>query len=843
MTPPVRLPPIRLPIDPLLPQALEAVRQHGTLVLKASPGSGKTTRLPPALLDAPERPADQEVWVLEPRRLAAKYSARRVAEERGELLGQSVGYQFRLEQVGGPRTRLRFLTEGMLLRKLMGNPTLQGVWAVVLDEFHERHLHTDLALGFLTWLKRGKRPDLKLVVMSATLDTDALARHLGTAAKPAPVLELQAPRFNVELRYAPQAAHLPLDRVVATEVRKCFAEFKDGKTPRGDVLVFLPGRYEIQKCATALASAERSPGLGAEVCPLYGDLSREEQDRALAPGSDPKVILATNVAETSLTVPGVTVVIDSGLHRRASYAHGSGVPALKTRPISKASAIQRAGRAGRTQDGVCIRLYSKGDFDGRAPFEVPEIRRADLAQSALELLALGVRDLKRFPWFEAPEAGPLDSTLLLLHRLGAATREPAITPLGEELARIPAHPRVARALLSARDQGPAGWEAVLNWAALTMEDPDALPSELSAEDLLKLRVGGATQRARSQLESALGRAPTGAPGRARGGLIEDALIHGFPDRVARVSGRQAEFAFGGAAELPEADALRLRDSWILVLEVRATQHAGDLRERTRASRWCRILPESLLSIEPEGPTEVTAFSWDGARAWATEKLAYGRLALTESRAPAAPGPDCARFVLAELLGQGWEQRPEAELVGLLQQRGLVRAEGFEALTAQVGRMAAYQSGPLGLPAALRAGAASCTSLRELQEIDWPEALLAGWIETHGLTRDAFERQVPTHVTLARGRRVPVNYPVGQPAWIESRMQDFFGLAQGPAILGGRAPLVLHLLAPNRRAVQVTTDLPGFWKKHYPALRTQLMRRYPRHAWPENPLDLLPDGSL
>jgi len=357
-----------LPIDEALPGVREALRSGPAVVIEAPPGAGKTTRVPPALLDL----VQGEVLVLEPRRIAARAAARRVADERGEKLGESVGYQVRFEDVSGPRTRLRFLTEAILTRRLLRDPSLAGVDAVVLDEFHERHLHGDLALALLGGLVRGERPDLKLAVMSATLETEPVAAFLSC-----PVVRSEGRRFPVEIDHLerPDDRRLP-EQVVAAVRRATVPE------TRGDVLVFLPGAGEIRAAAEQLSDLADARGL--LVVPLHGDLSSEEQDRALAPGARRKVILSTNVAETSVTVPGVTVVVDSGLVRLAGHSPWSGLPSLSVAKVSKASAEQRAGRAGRTEPGRAIRLYTRADFESRAGFHPPEIQRADLAERSEE---------------------------------------------------------------------------------------------------------------------------------------------------------------------------------------------------------------------------------------------------------------------------------------------------------------------------------------------------------------------------------------------------------------------------------------------------------------------------
>ncbi|HEY6006003.1 MAG TPA: helicase-related protein, partial [Anaeromyxobacter sp.] len=426
-----------LPIDPLLPEAVAALRETPSLVVEAPPGAGKTTRVPRALLEAGLGGAG-EIAVLEPRRLAARLAARRVAEEMGERPGETVGWQVRFEEVAGPRTRIRYVTEGLLTRRLVAEPLLPGVGAVVLDEIHERHLQGDLALALLRRLQRTARPDLKLVVMSATLDAGPIARYLGARS-----LRSEGRRFDVAVEYlSPEEAARPdvrLEELVSRAVKRLHREGVEG-----DVLAFLPGAAEIRRAREALAGfAEAS---GVDVLPLHGDLPPEEQDRAVRPGRRRKVILSTNVAETSVTIEGVVAVVDSGLARVASHSPWSGLPTLEVRKISRASAAQRAGRAGRTRPGRALRLYTRSDHDGRPEFDVPEVLREDMSETLLALSALG---LEGFEWLEPPPAAAMEAARTLLGRLGALDAAGSLTELGRLMLRVPAHPRQARLVAEA----------------------------------------------------------------------------------------------------------------------------------------------------------------------------------------------------------------------------------------------------------------------------------------------------------------------------------------------------------------------------------------------------------
>jgi ATP-dependent helicase HrpB len=858
---------MRLPIDELLPQVVASLADRPSLVLQAAPGTGKTTRVPPALLKAPYLDPRKEILVLEPRRLAAKMSARRVAQEMNEGVGQTVGYQFRFENMTSPRTRIRFLTEGMLMRKLIGDPDLKGVSAVILDEFHERHMHSDVSLSFLKRLQRDRRPDLRLVVMSATLDAESLSQFLGEEGSPAPVIRADAKQFEVKVEYLPGAPAKHLDQTVKDGVLSMLP-----KTP-GDVLVFLPGMGEIRRAAQALEAAAAQHRL--VIAPLHGELSREEQDAAVqplapaapgAPRAPRKVILATNVAETSLTIPGVTIVIDSGLHRQASHSHWSGVPALRTRPISRASAIQRTGRAGRVAPGWCLRLYTRGDFEGRPMFEAPELHRADLAQTVLELRALGVPDPSAFAWFERPPSQSLDAAQQLLARLGAFDAE-GLSALGRRMAHLPAHPRLGRMLLEAERLGVLEDAATL--AACIMEGRLGDYGGLDAlQSLGQVRMEESVWRVRSHLMSAFAAkaaAPSPMAGAAPGAMaalpkearLRFSILHGFPDRVARKRPGQDPaaarlellFSAGGSASIENSAAVHGSDTFV-VLEVQEKQHAGQIRAQTQIQALCAIREEWLFDLEaPEGLglLERDEPVWDEARkrVLVASRLAYDQLTLSESRSDLTPGSPAEAAAASLMLKQafGVDAAKAATLTAheiALALAPAVEPERLESLLARIS-VAAKHVPEHGLPDFIAAPydfgprllklLAGKSSLNELKELDWETEVLAacGDLLPHQL-----DELAPTSIALPSGRKARVQYSFSQAPWVESRLQDFFGMKKGPAILRGRLPLTLHLLAPNGRAVQVTTDLEGFWQRAYPELRGQLSRRYPRHPWPEKP---------
>lgn len=849
---------VPLPIDVVLPDLVAALRSARAVVLEAPPGAGKTTRAPGALLDAGLL-GDREVVVLEPRRIAARLAARRVAEERGERLGDTVGYQVRFEEVASAKTRIRFVTEGVLTRKLLADPTLARVGAVLLDEFHERHLQGDIALAMLRRLQRTTRPDLYVGVMSATLDPGPIARFLGDA----PRVRSEGKRFEVAIEHLAQPDERPLHILVADALRRLVREDLDG-----DVLVFLPGAAEIRRCMSACDPI--AAGADMVVLPLHGELSPAEQDRAVNPGPKRKVILSTNVAETSVTIDGVTAVIDGGLARVASHAAWSGLPVLRTARISRASAAQRAGRAGRTRPGRCLRLYTRHDHDTRPEYDTPEVRRLDLAETALELHAAGVRDLAKFEWFETPGAQSLDAADGLLRMLDAIDDAGALTAIGRRMVTLPLHPRVSRMLIEAEGRGVG--EAACAMAAILGErdivasrrgaglsrDPgrgapvrdergdsdvtsalarfeDARRFEFDAMTVrdLGLDVGAvhAVERVRKQLLRALGRGrgaadgPLLSPGDPDEAL-RTALLAAYPDRVARrLRGNEFTLVGGGTATLSETSEVRDAE---FVVAVDAEERVDGRAKGVVIRMASAVEPEWMLELFPDAIREAVEARWnaESERADVVSRLMYRTLVLDETRSPRSEAADraAAQLVAEKAVARGvrsFAGDPEAL------DRWLARA-AFVAT--QVRELAMPVLTEADAVEALRALCEGCRSFADLRGASVLDALRE---RLDGPQRRAMETHAPERVTLPGGRAVKVNYEPSKTPWIESRLQDFFGLGAGPSVAVGRVPLVLHLLAPNHRAVQVTTDLAGFWERHYPAIRKELCRKYPRHAWPED----------
>jgi ATP-dependent helicase HrpB len=832
-----------LPIDALLPEIAGITASARLLVLEAPPGAGKTTRVPWALHEAGG--GSGEIVVTEPRRIAARMAARRVAGERGQKLGETVGYSVRFEEVSGPRTRVRYVTEGVLVRRLLTDPTLRGVSAVVLDEFHERHLETDLLLALLARLRAEARPDLTLVVMSATLDAEPVATFLG-----APRLRSEGRAFPVAIEHLGAPDDRTLDKQVTSAVRRLLDEEETG-----DILVFLPGAAEIRRASETLAglAAER----GVLVLPLHGDLPIAEQARAVERSARRRVVLSTNVAESSLTIEGVCAVVDSGLARVAGHSVWTGLSTLVTAKVSRASAKQRAGRAGRTREGRVLRLYTRGDFEARPEHDVPEILRADLCEAALTLRSAGLGSLVEVAWLSPPPAANVAAAEELLRLLGAVDAAGRLTEVGRRLVELPLPPRLARLVVEGERRG-VGEEAALVAALVGERDirtgartgfgaRDGRPAQVSGpSDLLELaacfgeadamgfeahrvrslglepRSVEAVARARRQLaRSVRNRATPPADSDAADTAVLAAVLAAFPDRVARRrkrGERELVLANGRTARLSEQSVVH---EPMLMVAVDAEEQPG----RQAIVRTASAVSENLL-LELCGDAiemrEELVWSPERERVESVGSMRLGAIVLDESRSAASPSPEAARVLVAAAAGVPTRFLKSEPALRLSVRLGLL-AEHFP----KAGFAADSTST---LERALEAAAAQARSFSELAALDW---LALATAELSPEQRRLLENETPERIALRGGRSVNVQYESGRAPFVESRLQDFFGSARGPHILGGRVPLTLHLLAPNQRAVQVTTDLAGFWERHYPGIRRELMRRYPRHAWPED----------
>ncbi|HET9956159.1 MAG TPA: ATP-dependent helicase HrpB [Polyangiaceae bacterium] len=834
-----------LPIDEVVPSIVESLGRHPTLVLEAPPGAGKTTRVPWALLGSQ---SVGEVVVTEPRRLAARMAAQRVAHERSVKLGALVGYRVRFEELVSRATRLVYMTEGVLLRRLMTDPELRGVASVVLDEFHERHLETDLLLSLLSRLQKGARPDLRIVVMSATLEAEPVAAFLDDC----PRIRSEGRVFPVEIEHLDAPDERPLEKQVVSAVRKLtLAEAS------GDVLVFLPGAAEIRKAQQALETLAGEHRL--LVVPLHGDLPVQEQARAIEPQVQRKVVLSTNVAESSVTIEGITGVVDSGLARVAGHSPWTGLPTLETARISRASAVQRAGRAGRTRPGRVLRLYTRGDFQSRVEHDLPEVARADLTDAWLLLHGSGIEDPSRMAWLTPPPAARAQAARELLTRLHALDDAGHLTSIGRRMLELPLHPRLSRVFVEGERRGVAG-EAAILCGLLGERDPRLAqrssfgsrrgPSDTATgpSDLLELldvyelarALSFDAQRLRqhdldARTLAAVKRAAEQLARLTRPVAVDNSedletsllicILSGFVDRVARrkrPGSDELTLQTGQSARLSPESVVR-NDELLLAVDVeeRRNKSMGDIQVRLAS----RVRPEWLLDLYPEALTltEELAFDSERQRVERSSRLAFGAVVLEESRGAASPSAETTRVLCEAISSRGREEfLASTELSETLERVALV-ARRYPKL----GLPAVSLDDAKGLLFPLCEG---LVSFEEVRRLDLVAELLSRLTPEQ---RRELDRAAPESIRLPSGRSARIHYEAGKPPWLESRLQDFFGLKEGPKLCAGSIDVTLHLLAPNGRAVQVTSDLPGFWERHYPTVRRELMRRYPRHAWPED----------
>lgn len=821
-----------LPVRAVLPATVEAVRERGTAVLVAPPGSGKTSLLPLALADA----LGGTIIVAEPRRTATRAAATRLASLVGEPLGQRIGYAMRGERSGGKSLRVEVVTTGLLVRRLQQDPELPGVTAIVIDECHERHLDADLLLALLVDVRANLRDDLAVVATSATADTATLSRALGAVA-PAPVITASARQFDVAVEWAPPPLPTPLlpgGRVdprlldhVATVVRRALTEND------GDVLVFVPGEGEIHGMARRLADLH--------VVPLFGRQSRAEQERALAPSAVRRVVVTTSVAESSLTVPGVRVVVDAGLAREPRTDQSRGLGALVTCRVSRSSADQRAGRAGREAPGRVYRCWSATDHARLDDHAAPEIATADLASFALDLAAWGAPAGVGLTLLEAPPAPAMTAADALLRRIDAVDDDGRITERGRRMRAIGAHPRLARAVLDGAPR--VGADLAREIVAMLSDDAgrgsgDDLPARLRA-----LRRGddrGATARWREETKR-LGRGATtadlsgGPAGRATHGVPDDLAVGivaglAYPDRIARARGTDSatyQMSGGTGAALDPRSPLR-SSPWLAIAVADRAPGRADARIRAAAP----IDEQTARDVAGDLVATTDQIRWDDGRIVTRRVEALGAIVLND-----VPLTNPDRLLVRAAVRDG------------VRRSGLSVLRWSEAALALRERLAfchAHVGAPwpavddeallAGLDAWLGTELDSVRTTRDLARIDVASALrrLLPWPAAARLDELAPERlQVPS------GSAVRLAYDGVEPPVLAVKLQEVFGWTAAPAVADGRVPVVLHLLSPAGRPVAITSDLASFWRQGYPGVRADLRGRYPRHPWPEDPLTALP----
>ncbi|MBB5660877.1 ATP-dependent helicase HrpB [Brevundimonas halotolerans] len=797
-----------LPIHEVLDRLIAAVRDHPAVVLGAPPGAGKTTGVPLALLDS-EIGRAGTILVLEPRRLAARAAAERMADMRGEPVGETVGYRTRLQSRVGPKTRIEVITEGIFTRRIIADPGLEGVSAVLFDEFHERSLDADLGLALARQTQELLRPDLKLVVMSATLNVASMVRVLDGP----PVIEAEGRAFPVETVHLGSTPSERLEVAVARAVRRALGE------TGGSVLVFLPGQSEIHRTGRALSEAKLPSNV--EVVALYGGLERAAQDRALSapPPGQRRVILASAVAETSLTLPGITAVVDSGLSRVPRFDPASGLTRLATVRVSRASADQRRGRAGRVGPGTCYRLWDEEQSRGLIPEQPAEILEADLTGLALDLARWGARSAEGLALIDPPPAGAFAEARAVLTRLGALDDRGDLTPHGRRMAELPMSPRLAHMVAVASDRGDALTGARI---AAILGEPGLGGTSTDLRDRLEALDRDRSPRARDALKLADRWARLAGGG--KGGEVDAGLlvVEAFPERVARARGKPGEvrLASGRGAFLEPTDALA-GSPWLAVAEL----SGGISGDRIRlacpveiAALGHRMIEEERMVRTPSGRMEVRRLKRIGELV--VEEVSLG-------------APDKAQ--IADLL------KGEIERDGL---KGLRWGERASALRARLAFLRGLDDGWPDVSDEGLLAAREVWLWPLLASVQGLEGIADGALETGLRTLIPWDRQrdldrlAPARLETPLGSTA-IDYAAEGGPRVDIRVQELFGVKTHPTVGEGRVPLTLALLSPARRPVQVTKDLPGFWKGSWAAVRAEMRGRYPRHPWPEDPAAALP----
>jgi ATP-dependent helicase HrpB len=850
----------RLPIYDIEEQLVTGLWETRRLIVSAPTGSGKSTQVPQMLLARGLLGAGQVV-ILQPRRIAARLLAARVAWERKAQLGREVGYQIRFENMTSADTRIRFVTEGLLLRQMVQDPKLRGVAALIFDEFHERHLYGDITLARALDLQEAERPDLQILVMSATLDAAPLEQYL----KPCRVVESRGRTFPVEVEFAARPAYLD-KRPVWDQAAEAFGDFvRSGG--QGDVLIFMPGGFEISQTIEAIRRCAESRGF--VLLPLHGELPPRDQDAAVARYDQRKVVVATNVAETSLTIDGIRCVIDSGLARIPRYDPYRGINTLLIERISRGSADQRAGRAGRTAPGLCRRLWSQEEHAHRPQQELPEIKRLDLAEAVLTLKAAGVEDLRKFRWLEPPEEQALAHAEELLTDLGALKPinhqlkpdyQLSLTPIGRKMLAFPLHPRYARMLLAAQ-QYRCVYQACL-LAALTQgrdlllrnvdgdtarRRDDLLGRETGSDFWLLMRawqqasandfwleacrrlgVHAATVRQvgplfQQFLEIARREGLDATKREVSGEALQKCILLGFSDRVARrldSSTLRCELAHGRRGTLARESVVQ-HNSLLVVAEVREVE-GKDKGVQTVLSLATAIEEEWLRELFPDDLAAVPRVFYDpdSKRVYAEEQLRFRDLAIGARRVEPPPLDAAARLLAEEVVAgrltlNDWDETLDQWILRL----NLLSQWCPELALPPIG-----EEDRCHLVELVCHGSFNGKDLKDKPA----KAVVKSWLR--GAQQGLLDKHAPERLTLSNGRTAKVFYDVGNPPYIALRIQKLYGVKTTPRIAMGRVPILVHILAPNQRPVQITQDMAGFWREHYPGIKQQLQRKYPRHEW-------------
>ncbi len=841
----------RLPIYEIEHDIIARLKTDRRLILSAPTGSGKSTQVPQMLLKHGLL-GNGQVVVLQPRRLAARLLAARVASELGVKLGEEVGYQIRFENVTSAKTKIRFVTEGVLLRQMIEDPKLTGVSAILFDEFHERHLYGDITLARALDQQEQHRPDLLLTVMSATLNRGDLEKYLAPCA----TLSSEGRTYPVDIEYLPyrSGANSPPVWEQAADV---FRNFVHGGG-EGDVLVFMPGGFEISQTIEAIRST--STAKGYIVLPLHGELQPKDQDAAVARYERPKVVVATNVAETSITIDGVRLVIDSGLARIARYDANRGINTLLIEKISQANADQRTGRAGRTAPGHCIRLWSRAEHDERPPHEIPEVRRLDLAEVVLTLKAAGVDDLRKFRWLEKPDEISLTHAEELLTDLGAIDHAGKITAIGRKMLAFPLHPRYARMLLAAQEYGCVHQACLV--AALTQGRDLLLRNvgkdvESAREDLLgekstsdfwilmrawsfafnnqfrmdacrKLGIHAVTARQVGPLFDQFLRIAKAEgldtrPNEAKDEALQKCILIGFSDRVGRRMDQgtlRCELVHGRRGVLARESKVQ-HSPLFVVAEIREVE-GRDREVNTILSLATAIEADWLRELFPEDIKSDVHVQFDAQqkRVLAAELLRFRDLALAAKRIDPPPADAAARLLADEVLAgrlllPNWDHSVD---------QWLARLNLLVQHCADLQLPAITEEDRKAIIEQLCHGA---VSYKDIKERDVKPVVMS-WL-SHA-QRELLDKHAPERITLPNDRTPKVNYENGRSPYISLRIQELYDVNQTPKIALGRVPVTVHILTPGMKPIQVTQDLANFWREHYPKIKSELARKYPKHFW-------------
>ncbi|MFL6839085.1 MAG: ATP-dependent helicase HrpB [Bradyrhizobium sp.] len=806
-----------LPIDAVLDELADKLRAGNAAVLVAPPGAGKTTRVPLALLDEPWA-KHKKIIVLEPRRIAARASAERMARTLGERAGEAVGYRVRFGSKVSRATRIEVVTEGIFSRQILDDPELNGVAAVLFDEFHERSLDADLGLALARDAQIGLREDLRILVMSATLDGARIARLLGDA----PVIASEGRAFPVETRYLGRKPDVPLERQMADAIATAL------RVDAGSVLAFLPGAAEIRRTQNFLG--ERIHDAAIEIVPLFGALDANVQDRAIAPAprGRRKVVLATSIAETSLTIEGVRIVVDSGMARVPRYEPDIGLTRLETVRASRAAVDQRRGRAGRTEPGICYRLWDEPQTASLAAYTQPEIFSADLSSLVLDLAQWGVNDASGLAFLDPPPAPALKEAKSLLGELGALDSDGRITAEGRSLRALALPPRLARMIVDSARFG-AGAEAAEIAAVLTERGlgGDSVDLDVRLDQFRRdrsQRAGSARSLAHRWASQVASSSSQGKEELSTGVM----LAFAFPDRVARNRGNGSFLLANGRGAAVDQTSALARTPYIAVAELTGTAAQG------RILLAAPITQEEieLRFADQIESTEEIAFDRNAVAVRGRRKRTLHAITLSEAPLTLSPSAESARILADGLIAAGLDKLPWSKHLRQWRDRVMFlrRAEGESWPDLSDDALAAARDAWL-VPALY-----DKISLKELSAGDLSDALmtLLPWE-----LRAKLEREAPTHFEAPTGTMLPIDYEAEQGPTIAVRLQELFGLNTHPAIAKGAVPLVLELLSPAQRPVQVTRDLPGFWRGSYAAVRSDLRGRYPRHPWPDDPANAMP----